>query len=53
VPLQMVLMAAITIVATWVASETYDSDLAQDEPEERELVHERRFVREREPANVR
>jgi MFS transporter, MHS family, shikimate and dehydroshikimate transport protein len=49
----MAFMAAITIVATWFAHETYDTEVTEDRPEERELVHERRFVREREPARTR
>jgi MFS transporter, MHS family, shikimate and dehydroshikimate transport protein len=49
----MAFMALITIVATWVATETYQSDVHEDEEPERELVRERRFVREREPAETR
>ena len=46
-------MAAITIVATLVAPETYETDFDADDSAERELVHERRFVRDREPARIR
>jgi MFS family permease len=53
VALYMAFMAAITIVATWFAHETYQTEVTEDRPEERELVHERRFVREREPAQTR
>jgi MFS transporter, MHS family, shikimate and dehydroshikimate transport protein len=53
VALYMAFMAAITIVATWFAHETYQTEVTEDRPEERELVHERRFVREREPARTR
>jgi MHS family shikimate/dehydroshikimate transporter-like MFS transporter len=49
----MAFMALITIVATAVASETYRSDVHEDEEPERELVREKRFVREREPAQTR
>jgi MHS family shikimate/dehydroshikimate transporter-like MFS transporter len=47
----MAFMAVITIVATWMAHETKDTDVHADDLEERELVHERRF--ERKPAGVR
>jgi MFS transporter, MHS family, shikimate and dehydroshikimate transport protein len=43
----MALMALITIVATWFAHETYETEVTEDEPRERELVRERRFDRER------
>jgi MFS transporter, MHS family, shikimate and dehydroshikimate transport protein len=51
----MALMAVITIVATWFAHETYETDVTEERPEERELVRERRFDRERirEPAETR
>jgi hypothetical protein len=34
----MALMAAITVVATWLASETYQSDIHADDQRERELA---------------
>ena len=34
----MALMAAITVVATWLASETYQSDIDADDQREQELV---------------
>ena len=34
----MALMAAITVVATWLASETYQSDIHADDPRERDLA---------------
>jgi hypothetical protein len=34
----MALMAAITVVATWLASETYQSDIYPDDHRERELA---------------
>jgi MFS transporter, MHS family, shikimate and dehydroshikimate transport protein len=38
VAIYMAVMAAITVVATWFASETYDSDIQVDDVRERELV---------------
>ena len=43
----------ITIVATWFAHETYKTEVDEDKPEEHELVRERRFVRDQEPARTR
>ena len=34
----MAVMAAITVVATWLAIETYQSDIDADDPRERDLV---------------
>jgi hypothetical protein len=34
----MALMAAITVVATWLASETYQSDIHADDHRERDLA---------------
>jgi hypothetical protein len=34
----MAAMAAITVVATWLATETHQSDILADDPRERELV---------------
>jgi hypothetical protein len=34
-------MAAITVVATWLASETYQSDIDADDDRERDLASER------------
>jgi hypothetical protein len=51
----MVGMGLISVVATLYASETYQKDVFEDEQEERELVREKRFDRERfrEPAETR
>jgi MFS transporter, MHS family, shikimate and dehydroshikimate transport protein len=38
VALYMAAMAAITVVATWLATETHQSDILADDPRERELV---------------
>jgi MHS family shikimate/dehydroshikimate transporter-like MFS transporter len=38
VALYMAVMAAITVVATWLATETYQSDIHTDDLRERELV---------------
>jgi MFS transporter, MHS family, shikimate and dehydroshikimate transport protein len=55
VALYMMGMGLISVVATLYASETYQKDVFEDEQEERELVRERRFDRERyrEPAETR
>ena len=55
VALYMTGLGLITVVATWFARETYRSDIDSDDDEERELVRERRFDRDRfrEPAEVR
>jgi MFS transporter, MHS family, shikimate and dehydroshikimate transport protein len=55
VALYMVGMGLISVVATLFAAETYKKDVFEDEEEERELVRERRFDRERfrEPAETR
>jgi MFS transporter, MHS family, shikimate and dehydroshikimate transport protein len=55
VALYMVGMGLISVVATLYATETYQKDVFEDEEEERELVRERRFDRERfrEPAETR
>ena len=55
VALYMVGMGLISVVATLYASETFQKDVFEDEQEERELVHEKRFDRERfrEPAETR
>jgi MHS family shikimate/dehydroshikimate transporter-like MFS transporter len=52
VALYVTAMGLISVVATLFARETYDKDVDEDEAEERELVRERRFDRERfrEPA---
>jgi MFS transporter, MHS family, shikimate and dehydroshikimate transport protein len=52
VALYVTAMGLISVVATLFARETYDKDVHEDEAEERELVRERRFDRERfrEPA---
>jgi hypothetical protein len=34
----MAVMAAISVVATWLATETYQSDIHTDDARERELV---------------
>jgi hypothetical protein len=48
-------MGLISVVATLFASETYRKDVFEADEEERELVRERRFDRERfrEPAETR
>jgi hypothetical protein len=48
-------MGAISVVPTLLADETVHKDLREDEDEERELVREKRFDRERfrEPAETR
>jgi MHS family shikimate/dehydroshikimate transporter-like MFS transporter len=38
VAVYMAVMAAVTVVATWLASETYQSDIHADDQRERELV---------------
>jgi metabolite-proton symporter len=55
VALYMMGMGLITVVATLFAQETLHKDVHADEDEERELVRERRFDRERfrEPAETR
>jgi MFS transporter, MHS family, shikimate and dehydroshikimate transport protein len=55
VALYMMGMGLISVIATLYASETFQKDLHADEEEERELVRERRFDRERfrEPAETR
>jgi MFS transporter, MHS family, shikimate and dehydroshikimate transport protein len=55
VALYMVGMGLISVVATLYATETFEKDMHEDEHEERELVRERRFDRERfrEPAGTR
>jgi MFS transporter, MHS family, shikimate and dehydroshikimate transport protein len=55
VAVYMVAMGLISVVATLFATETYKKDVHEDEDEERELVRERRFDRERfqEPAETR
>ena len=55
VALYMMAMGLISVVATWYASETFQKDVHEDEQEERELVREKRFDREkfREPAGMR
>jgi MHS family shikimate/dehydroshikimate transporter-like MFS transporter len=55
VALYMMAMGLISVVATLVAKETLGKDVDEDEAEERELVRERRFDRERfrEPAEPR
>ena len=52
VALYMMAMGAISVVATLVADETVHKDVHEDEAEERELVRERRFDRERFPEPV-
>jgi hypothetical protein len=42
----MALMAAITVVATWLASETYQRDLDADDHREQELVSDREVTPE-------
>ena len=55
VALYMMAMGLISVVATLYASETYQKDVDADEDEERELVREKRFDRERfrEPTRTR
>jgi MHS family shikimate/dehydroshikimate transporter-like MFS transporter len=55
VAIYMMAMGLISVVATLYASETFQKDVDTDEAEERELVRERRFERERfrEPAETR
>ena len=55
VALYMAGLGLISVVATLFAPETYQKDVYEDEEEERELVRERRFDRERfrEPAETR
>jgi MHS family shikimate/dehydroshikimate transporter-like MFS transporter len=55
VALYMMGMGLISVVATLFAHETYDTDVFEADEEERELVRERRFERERfrEPAETR
>ena len=55
VAIYMMGMGLISIVATFFAHETYQKDVDADEDEERELVREKRFDRERfrEPAETR
>ena len=55
VALYMTGLGLITVVATLFAPETYKKDVHEDEHEERELVREKRFDRERfrEPAETR
>ena len=55
VALYMMGMGLISVVATLFASETFQKDMHEDEQEERELVREKRFDREklREPAGMR
>ena len=55
VAIYMMAMGLISVVATLVAKETVGKDVHEDEQEERELVRERRFDRERfrEPAETR
>ena len=40
----MALMAAITVVATWLASETYQNEIDADHQREQELVSGKREV---------
>jgi MHS family shikimate/dehydroshikimate transporter-like MFS transporter len=47
VALYVVVMGLISVVATLYARETYETDVERDDEEERELVREKRFVRER------
>ncbi len=55
VAIYMMAMGLISVVATLFATETYKKDVHEDEEEERELVREKRFDRERfqEPAETR
>jgi MHS family shikimate/dehydroshikimate transporter-like MFS transporter len=55
VALYMTGMGLISVVATLYATETFEKDVHEDEREERELVREKRFDRERfrEPAETR
>jgi MFS transporter, MHS family, shikimate and dehydroshikimate transport protein len=54
VALYMMAMGLISVVATLYATETFQKDVHEDEDEERELVREHRFDRERlrEPAET-
>ena len=54
VALYVTAMGLISVVATLFASETFRNDVDEDDAEERELVRERRFDRERfrEPAGT-
>ena len=47
VAVYMMGMGLISVVATLFAHETYDKDVHADEQEERELVREKRFDRDR------
>jgi MFS family permease len=47
VALYVVVMGVISVVATLLARETLGTDFDQDDEQERELVRERRFDRER------
>jgi MFS transporter, MHS family, shikimate and dehydroshikimate transport protein len=47
VSLYMLAMGLISVVATWFARETYRTDIHSVDEQERELVRERRFDRER------
>ena len=42
----MALMAAVTVVATWLASETYQSDIHADDHREQELVSRKEITPE-------
>jgi MHS family shikimate/dehydroshikimate transporter-like MFS transporter len=55
VALYMVGLGLVSVIATLLAPETLHKDVHEDEQEERELVRERRFDRERfrEPAETR
>jgi MFS transporter, MHS family, shikimate and dehydroshikimate transport protein len=55
VAIYMMGMGLISVVATLYAAETFQKDVYEDEQEERELVREKRFDRERfrEPAETR
>jgi MFS transporter, MHS family, shikimate and dehydroshikimate transport protein len=55
VALYMTVMGLISVVATLYATETFQKDVHEDEHEERELVRERRFDRDRAraPAETR
>jgi MHS family shikimate/dehydroshikimate transporter-like MFS transporter len=55
VALYMTGMGLISVVATLYATETFEKDVHEDEREERELVREKRFDRERfrEPSETR
>jgi MHS family shikimate/dehydroshikimate transporter-like MFS transporter len=47
VALYITAMGAISVIATLCARETYQTDIHEDDEQERELVRERRFDRER------